>query len=336
MESSDIRQVYDFERDVKAAATRLANYPPLWEGVQWSTGIDCLIVVLRHVYCNGFMSPDLAKEIEWYEQSEAKIPILRHAWHMFGQEAAEVAKATEDREKVHEVLLSLGILPFESFKDICDSSLMNETLWSQDICRLSHPPVDPTTGDDIPLSANEIAELSKLEFEPEVRGACIQDVVDKAFGHQEWKGRHMFIVPHDPLIVRVLYQADNKLCDSVSIKPVKTLKLPVWVQKEGVEYVCLEEVDRIDYFLMAVGQRAIVQILFGLIRLTAKTDAPCNYMLFYSYQPEGVGNIDVTDLPEVDDGREHGGMLDLIDSDLEEAKAKVQAGEVTDPNSRGL
>ncbi|RFN50490.1 hypothetical protein FIE12Z_5253 [Fusarium flagelliforme] len=348
MEFSDVRRVYDFERNGEAAANRLANYPPLWEGIQWSTGIDCLIVVIRHIYCNGMMSPDLTKDLKWFAESEALNPILGHAWHMFGKEDAEVAKATEDREKVHEVLLSLSILPSASFKDICDSSLMNETFWSQEMFRLSHPPVDATTGDAIQLSADEIAELSKLEFKPGAPGDCIQNVVDKAFGQGEWKGRQIFTVPHQPCVFRVLYRADNNLCDSVSIKQLKTLKLPVWAQVEGEECACFQEIDRVDYFLMAIVRLGAEGDRPDFVRTYSPygqnfacayrprlfmandwsiSDAPQDYMLFYGYRPVDVGNIDVTDFPEVTEGREHGGTLDLIDSDMEEAKAKLQAGE---------
>ena len=241
MEFSDVRQVHDFERDGEAAAARLANYPPLWDGIQWSTGIDCLIVVIRHIYCNTMMSLELHKELAWFEESEARNPILGHAWHMFGCEDGEVEKATEDRKKVHKTLLELGILPSESFTAICDSSLMNETFWSQDVFRLTRPPIDATTGDEIPLSANEIAKLSKLKFKPEARGACIQDIFSNAFGVQQWKGRQLFLVPSEPWVVRVLYHANVSLCDSITIQQLKTLKLPVWDQKKDVEGICLEE-----------------------------------------------------------------------------------------------
>lgn len=92
MESSDIGQVYDFERNGEAAANRLANYP-----LQWSTGIDYLIVVIRHIYCNTMMSLELHKEWAWFEESEAGNPILVDAWHMFGREI----------ERAHSALMSL-------------------------------------------------------------------------------------------------------------------------------------------------------------------------------------------------------------------------------------
>ncbi|CAG7565839.1 unnamed protein product [Fusarium equiseti] len=83
MDSSDVRQVYDFELD-RAAPTSLANYLPFCERIQWSTAIDCLIVAIRHIYCNRIVSLDLLKEFKLYEESEGANLILRHARHMFG------------------------------------------------------------------------------------------------------------------------------------------------------------------------------------------------------------------------------------------------------------
>ncbi|CAG7565830.1 unnamed protein product [Fusarium equiseti] len=345
MKSTDIRRNYDFERDARAAATRLANYPPRWHGGKRASGIDCLLVVIRHIYCNGMMSPNLDQELEWFKDSEAKNPILGHAWHVFGNEKAEMETSTKDRRKVNADLERLGFHDPPSFTQICDSELMNETFWSQDIFRLSHPPVDPTTGDDIPLSANEIAELSKLVFKPEIPRSCIQDVVDQAFGHKEWKGRQMFVVPHDPWVVRVLYQADSNLCDGVTIKQLKTLTLPVWVQKEGVEYVCLEEVDRLDYFLMAVVRLREQHDDPDLVRtysplgqnVPGAYETPSfvkdgwsvaqsgTYMLFYGIQNEDVWNTDVTDFDEVAGKIEDGGRLDMLTHTLEKTRNIVAA-----------
>ncbi|RBR25201.1 uncharacterized protein FIESC28_02109 [Fusarium coffeatum] len=347
MESTDIRRIFELERDAQAAATRLANFPPKGLKMKKSSGIDCLVVIIRHIYCNGMMSPNLDQELEWFKDSEAKNPILGHAWHVFGNEKAEIERSTKDRDNVNVDLGRMGFRDPPSFMEICDSNLMNETFWSQDIFRLSHPPVDPTTGDDIPLSANEIAELSKLVFIPEAPGSCIQDVVNQAFGHKKWKGREMFVVPHKPWAVRVLYRVDKNLCDVVSIKQLKTLTLPVWNQREDVEYVCFEETSRVDYFLMGIvllreqrGHPDLVRTYspFGQ-NVPGAYETPSyvkdgwsvaesgTYMLFYGIQNEDIGNTDVTDFAEVAGTIQDGGRLDMLTHTLEKTKMIVKARE---------
>lgn len=231
MESSDIRESYDFDgKEKRIAQTLLDNCPPLWKGAQSSSELDCLIVLLRRIYsCFLTTTKGITKDLGWISTSEAKNPILGHAWHVFGDSPEDVSRATKDREKLEEALTSLSINPSASFEDLCTSTLMNETFWAQDVFCLTRVPFDAVTGERPDLSPDEIVELSTLELDrSKTPGAVLQDVVDESFGLRTWKGTQLALIPSNPWIVRVDYRADSNGGESLDINTFKQMHLPIW------------------------------------------------------------------------------------------------------------
>ncbi|EKJ75742.1 hypothetical protein FPSE_03922 [Fusarium pseudograminearum CS3096] len=323
MESSDIRDRYDFDgKDMHIATARLDTYPPLWKGSKTSSGIDCLIVVIRRIYSCYVIDTDFKDAVHWVAMAEKQNPILRHAWHVFGNSPDNVARTTEDRKSLEKVLNSLGITPQASFKDICGSSMMNKTFWSHDWFRLSHPPFDTATGKPIDLSPDEIAKLSTLELDlcksPDDR---LQEVVDKAFGIRTLGGVEVGLIPSAPWVVRVLYRVP-KMDRIPTIQHLKTMEVPIWTKCLDRSDLCFRESGRNLYYLMAVvrmrrdGRSDLVRtynptgsnVLFNYTSKYIMSDqwsvveGDRTYMLFYASMPMNLCRREIRDrtyFPEV-------------------------------------
>ncbi|KAM0350345.1 hypothetical protein ACHAP4_009912 [Fusarium culmorum] len=322
MTSTDIRDNYDFSgKERQNAASCLDVYPPLWLRSWSSSGLDCLIVVLRRIYSYNLLEPGIMGRLGWYQQSEARNPILGHAWHVFGNSPDEIQRTTADRKRVDDALRSLGVDPTASFESLCTSSLMTETFWAHGVFSLTHPPFSAETGLPIPLSADEMVKISTLELNSTQPAGTLQHVANQAFGVRRWGEGQMVLRPHKPWVIRVVYSVDNN-SSNPSIQDLKTLTLPDWQKHPDKPTLTFQEVGRVKYYLMAVVRmrqgsgRDLVRtynptgsnVLFHGHNANAIMDKGWSikdgkrkYILFYRFIPANVdlGLTDPTWFPEV-------------------------------------
>ncbi|KAF4415662.1 hypothetical protein FACUT_13222 [Fusarium acutatum] len=78
----------------------------------------------------------LGTTLNWLAASENENPVLRLAWHTVGDGVQEVNDAVHSRQGVNALPL-MRLDPGASFEELCKSSLMNKTFWSQDEFRLA-------------------------------------------------------------------------------------------------------------------------------------------------------------------------------------------------------
>ncbi|KAF5543370.1 hypothetical protein FNAPI_9692 [Fusarium napiforme] len=250
--SKDIRTHYNIQgRDADIVASILETRHQSVKKKAMSPGLDCLVVVLRRIYSHVMLSRGVS--LDWIEASEAKNPVLRHAWHMFGDGQGEVQEAANDRQEVQKALLDLGFSQVPSFEDLCNSSLMNETFWSQDVFRLTDVLYYTATLKEADGSADEIARASLLELnQVENPGLSLQEIVDRSFGYITWKEQEVLSRPNRAWIVRVLYQPGNDDTARLDINGLRTLHLPIWEQNMNEMDSCFHEVGKAEYSILAV------------------------------------------------------------------------------------
>ncbi|KAL3593429.1 hypothetical protein FPOAC2_07725 [Fusarium poae] len=253
-DSSDIRDRYDIVKQKTKVGCRLDSFPPLHQENRNHSGLDCLIVVLRRIYSCNLLEPGDMEEAmaKWLRGAENQNPIVHHAWHLFGNQPNEMERTNADRRRITEALSRLGVNSTWSFRSICDSTLMNETFWSQDVFRLTHPPQSAITGALIELSPDEIARMSIVELDLcKYPDTYLQEVVDNSFGRLVRRGEEMMLRPNEPWIVRVLYHASGN--DGLpNIHDLKYLTLPIWKKRLGTPNLQFQVDGENAYYLMAV------------------------------------------------------------------------------------
>ncbi|KAM0218056.1 hypothetical protein ACHAQD_006992 [Fusarium lateritium] len=363
MNCTDIRSCYAHERDdAEIAASILDTRPPYWLGYKKSSGMDCLIMVLRRIYSHTMLGPDVSASLGWIEESEADNPILGHAWHMFGEEPDEVKKATTDRQEVEAKLLTKGIKGNATFEELSGSSLMNETFWSQEVFRLTQTPFCINEGHAIEQTVDEIANMSLLRFDRRNNpNLSLQEVVDKAFGIQSYKGRDVCFVPSQPWIIRVLYEPNTGVEATWPLSEYNSLRVPIWDEAEDEPTVCFEEIDRSEYCLLAVvrlkhdskpdlvrtysssGANIVAQYEPSTFISSdwSATEPTGAYMLFFGLRVDDIGLTNTANFPEVAECQEvdHdlvSGVHDLLKTErakIREAKKVLEEGGQTDPSA---
>ncbi|KAF5232500.1 hypothetical protein FANTH_12961 [Fusarium anthophilum] len=203
--TDDIRDHYDIrgpQADIVAAI--LEGRPPQFSNRDARPGFDCLIVVLRRIFSHIMLGPVPA--IDWLAASEKENPILRFAWGLFGDGEAEVKSANKARYKVFDELPSKGLDHQYSFEELCNSSLMNKTFWSQSEFRLIGNLVDIDTRELVEVSHDELADTSLLKLNhAEHPGQPLHEVINQSFGVLTKNEKQLLSQPHNPRIVRVMY-----------------------------------------------------------------------------------------------------------------------------------
>ncbi|RKL48327.1 hypothetical protein BFJ70_g2685 [Fusarium oxysporum] len=246
----DIRDLYDINgphADIVAAI--LEGRPPKFRSDDAQPGFDCLIVVLRRIYSHVMLGTPL----DWLAASEKENPVLRLAWHTFGDEEEEFEDAVRLRQDVLDALPSKGINPGASFEELCNSSLMNKTFWSQDEFRITDVLYCMETLQEVDGSPDEIADASLLELDRSQNpGLLLQEVVDKSFGVITKKGKQVMCRPNVAGVVRLLYQPDTDDMQRLDINGLRSFSLPLWQQDMDVDDACFYEVGRTEYCLLAV------------------------------------------------------------------------------------
>ncbi|KAF5644484.1 hypothetical protein F52700_2483 [Fusarium sp. NRRL 52700] len=250
--NNDIRDRHQLNGpNIDVVAAILEGRPPQFAPNDAQPGFDCLIVVLRRIYSHVML--DLVPLPAWMKTSEEANPILRLAWHLFGNDVAQREDAIKARHEAFRSLTAKGISHTSSFEELCSSSLMNKTFWSQDEFRLTDILHCIETGAVTDGSPDDIAHISLLELNHvETPGRTLQEVVDKAFGVVTQKEKQILSRPNDPWVVRVAYTPDSSDTDRFDLNKLRTLHLPIWEldkQDSDISYV---SVGRNEYFLLAV------------------------------------------------------------------------------------
>ncbi|KAL5598130.1 hypothetical protein FOBRF1_011923 [Fusarium oxysporum] len=205
--TDDIRNHYDIrgpKADIVAAI--LEGRPPQFSNRYARPGFDCLIVVLRRIFSHIMLGP--VPVMDWLAASEEENPILRFAWGLFGDGKAEVESAMQARHRVFDDISSKGLDQQGTFEELCNSSLMNKTFWSQPEFRLTGILVDLDTRMAVVVSQNELADGSLLKLNHvEHPGQPLQEVVNQSFGVIIKNEKKLLSPPHNPRVVRVVYTA---------------------------------------------------------------------------------------------------------------------------------
>ncbi|RKL47055.1 hypothetical protein BFJ72_g2792 [Fusarium proliferatum] len=237
--------------NIDVIAAILEGRPPHFEPQDARSGFDCLIVVLRRIYSHVML--DLVPLPAWKGASEEENPILRLAWHLFGDEQTQREDAKRARHEVFGILDKKRISHKSSFEQLCTSSLMNKTFWSQDEFRLTDILYCIDTGAVADGSHDDIARTGLLELNHvETPGRTLQEVVDNSFGVITHKEKQILSRPNDPWVVRVVYTPDSNVSNRFDLKDLRTLHLPIWEQDEEDPDISYVIVGKNEYFLLAV------------------------------------------------------------------------------------
>ncbi|KAJ4251900.1 hypothetical protein NW762_011197 [Fusarium torreyae] len=168
------------------------------------TGLGCMVVVLRRIIKHIVASPKALTVNTWIDKAEDDNPILHYAWGLFEDSEEE---RTQARALANTGLVEVFGHHMEPddilFEQLCVSSLMNETFWSQDEFSLFRPPVFLDTCEMVEQTPDEAIDANMLEFDqsdhPE---ATLQDFVNSKFGVIN----QIFYRPREPIVIRLLYR----------------------------------------------------------------------------------------------------------------------------------
>ncbi|RGP76969.1 hypothetical protein FLONG3_4907 [Fusarium longipes] len=236
--------------------------------------------------------------LDWMEAAEKYNPVLSHAWLSFGAERKEIKEVCRDRERAINSLNVQGT----SFEDFCNSTLMNEKLWSQFGFRIQD--LHSLREDNqLHISRDDMARASLLELNiAENPDFTMEKMIQKAFGIISINGQEVLSIPTNPCTVRVPYQPNVCGSERLDINDLRSLQIPIWEQDMNEENVCLREVGKVDYDLLAVVHLKDDQQSHEYVRIYTRSganiiaenelessmnhswsvkDSPGRYMIFY-------------------------------------------------------
>ncbi|KAF4446215.1 hypothetical protein F53441_10100 [Fusarium austroafricanum] len=255
MDSNDIRKRYDISdpHQGRIASNILELRPPL--GCETTTGLDALIVVIRRIYTATMFRRHGIRDDEWVKEAEAANPILKHAWHMMGDSDKDMSDASRARAELISTLGEEMNAGTSSFKELCTSSLMNRTFWSQDVFSLCHPTLCINAMQLKAETPDDKATMSMVIMDrasnPHI---TLQDAVNEKYGEKEQDGARFLYIPHHPLVIRVLLRVKNEEGSDnwLRFNDVREFLQPEWEQRDVRGGVGLAEVSSFTYTVIAV------------------------------------------------------------------------------------
>ncbi|EKJ69122.1 hypothetical protein FPSE_10703 [Fusarium pseudograminearum CS3096] len=244
----DIRTMYDTKGYELSVACHIleCRYPTVTKDNARSA-LDCLIVVLRCIYSNFMFEHGGA--CHWIGAAEKKNHILRHAWSPFGPERSDVREDARDREQVLKLISGCD----SSFESLCNSELMNEAFWSQNEFLLFEGLLGATDAKYVEASPTQFANqcLLKLDLLTDPT-STMEGVIKESFGRIPFCHQWVWSRPSRPWIIRVMYTPNVIMSRRLGINDLRTLRIPIWKQRESAETACWDEIGKSEYFLMAV------------------------------------------------------------------------------------
>ncbi|KAF0635689.1 hypothetical protein NXS19_009431 [Fusarium pseudograminearum] len=244
----DIRTMYDTKGHELSVACHIleCRYPTVTKD-NALPGLDCLIVVLRCIYSTSMFQNGGA--CHWIGAAEKKNRILRHAWSPFGKEEREVREDAKDRENVLQSIDGRH----HSFDLLCNSELMNETFWSQNVFLLFEGLLGATDARYVEGSPTQFANQCLLKLDLLTDPTSTMDgVIKQSFGCIPFCNQWVWSRPSRPWVVRVMYTPDVMMSRRLGINDLRRLQIPIWKQRESAETACWDEIGKSEYFLMAV------------------------------------------------------------------------------------
>ncbi|KAF4992940.1 hypothetical protein FDECE_13555 [Fusarium decemcellulare] len=212
MESQDIRRHYDITTEMAAPSHILQLRPPPASSPGPTTGLDCLVVVLRRIYAYlAVGSKGVSHEI-WFKEAESDNPILSYAWLMFGNPRDDGARRRIAQAKSALIAALPRASPDApqdvSFQELCTSDLMNKSLWCERLFHMFHPdiliaPTSETLVQQEPCTGHELVVRSMLHLNlQQIPGLTLQALVDMSYGKLPGD---VLRAPKRPAIIRILY-----------------------------------------------------------------------------------------------------------------------------------
>ncbi|KAF4462517.1 hypothetical protein FALBO_10660 [Fusarium albosuccineum] len=200
--TDDIRTHYSITDDAAAVSWILTMRPPTTPCADIcpvTTGMDCLLVVLGHIYSLAMTGKDGLAHQDWFKEAESRNAILRFAWRVFGDFGLEHEDASKDKAK----FLDQISFSKDSFLSICSSDFMNTTFWSQTPFLLFQTKFSLSQEPDArpPQEMSPATSIIDLNLRV-LPDATLQQAVDRVAGFRIENAVYTTSTPH---IIRVQY-----------------------------------------------------------------------------------------------------------------------------------
>ncbi|KAF5575865.1 hypothetical protein FPCIR_12916 [Fusarium pseudocircinatum] len=314
----DLRRVYDiYSRDVKRISIILQTRHPIAPKGSESTGLQCMTAILRRIHSHAMLGPQGLAKADHFKQAEIQNPIIRFSWQMFETDVSTRYIRTTDWAKMKSQLDECGLQTAASFQELCSSSMMNHTYWSQNEMRLLEPKMCLQTWQTINESTEEIASSSLVTLDrahsPEM---TLEQAVESSFGVFRREGKPTLHRPQQPLIIRVLYDPGSG--PRLPFRELRGFGLPIWRETQDRQNP-FDTSERAQYVLLAVVRMRANPKDKDLVRFYATTGAEIipehglkclatgwstededhhRYMLFYSPPGHYLDPIEASAFPE--------------------------------------
>lgn len=209
MESNDIRDEIDIVKHPEVAADILKLRPPPPTKIRRTSGLDCLVTVLRRIYALTMLGPAGIAQHQDFKDAEESNPILKHSWLIFGMLDGEGReRATHVKAAVWNHIGDLMEKEDRdcSFKSLCMSNLMVDTFWSLFEFRLYGTMFRVADQKLLDWEPRKNARESLLRLDlTESPDMTLQDLIDETHGIGEHDGEKVAFLYNQPWVVRVLY-----------------------------------------------------------------------------------------------------------------------------------
>ncbi|EWG45980.1 hypothetical protein FVEG_06607 [Fusarium verticillioides 7600] len=344
MDATDIRSCYDVNKSQGQRTTLLIlnGRPPSSNDIAASPGLACLIVVLRRIYAHLLGHPGATTFLNWVKSSEQENPILRVAWHPFGDYPEEIERATMSMNNLAKELASKGFSPDESFYTLCESSLMKRTFWAHQGVRVVSPPAQANM--DSQDAAGTYLQATLLEFHPAQKpGQTLQSFADEFFEATTAR----------PPIIRTLYHSDPS--QPIDFNSLRSFVPPVHgnssIDGREKKYLLLAVVRLNDtnhkndyvrtYSIYGPNMIAEYEPPSFMAHRWSVREGPAKYMLIHGLHEQRTnGQTDFASFPEIVPyhvSQEDASFLRTIDDSLKRAaRASEAKSKTTDTKLAGV
>ncbi|KAK7414212.1 hypothetical protein QQX98_006907 [Neonectria punicea] len=259
MDTKDLRSVYDIVNDVQAVARVLQTYPPPSTDLWNTSGLDCLVTVLRHIYSLVAIGPyGIAQDPE-HLAAERTNPILMYAWTQFKRpiSAEAIRNAGHAKAAVMNKVRDLtgNHLHTITFEGLCMSKLMDNTFWCRPHFQLfTALQFKADTCEWLPVtwSARDKARNSILRLDlSEKPGMTLQRLIDNTYGLRRIHGVETLCLHNTPLIIRVVFTPGLGRMPSL-FSTIRHFNIPMHAGLEPHERVNYVFAPAVNYGLLAV------------------------------------------------------------------------------------
>ncbi|KAF4995690.1 hypothetical protein FDECE_12719 [Fusarium decemcellulare] len=275
--TDDIRTHYSITEDAAAVSWILAMRPPTTPCADIcpiTTGMDCLLVVIQHIYSLYMTGKDGLAHQDWFKEAESRNPILHFAWRVFGDLGLKDEEASKDKAQ----FLDQVSFSKERFLAICSSDLMNTTFWSQTPFRLFQTKLSLSQEPDAtpPQEMSPDTSIIHLDLRA-LPDSTLQQAVDRVAGFRINNAVYTTSTPH---IIRVQYTTGVTRLDFQALRQFYLFQI---VRSEG------QDGDK----GRSLHTRQVRYALVAVVRLrsrreeedSVRTYDPCGFGIFPDCEP---------------------------------------------------